>query len=127
MSLRVNNFGNSEAMGLIFFTKFLKCYVSTKTTMEILKKVFGLLDNCIRIDWAIFFLLWQGYLSSGVTVLENSPKISDLTMWDVFELNLSLNNETIAQTFSGADFCSIPVYTLTAEGCSYTFKKLRLS
>ena len=75
--------------------------------MEILKKVFGLLDNCIRIDWAIFFLLWQGYLSSAVTVLKNSPKISDLTMRDVFELNLSLNNETIAKTFSGADFCSI--------------------
>ena len=46
-------------------------------------------DNCIWTGWRNFSLLWQEYLSSAINVLTNTPKISYLTLREVFPLNLS--------------------------------------
>ena len=47
-------------------------------------------------------------------MLTKKPKVSDLTKRDVFQLNLSQNNETIGTKCCRAEFSSV-WYTLTAE------------
>ena len=63
--------------------------------MKLCQKVLGFWDNGIWIGWGIFSQIWGEFLSSAVNVLANSPKISDLTKTDVFQMSLSQKDETI--------------------------------
>ena len=47
------------------------------------------------------------YLSSGVNVLTNSLKISDMTKADFFQLNLSQIRGKIEKLWCGANFGSV--------------------
>ena len=49
-------------------------------------------------------LLEQEHLSSEVNVSTNSPKISDVTKRDVFQLNLIHKNKSIRQIYFRSDF-----------------------
>ena len=82
-------------MGVMFFSKCWKFYVDFENAIKFAKKVFGFLDNCIRVGGGKFFILWRKNLSSVINVLTKSPKISDLTEREVFELSLSQSDERI--------------------------------
>ena len=60
-----------------------------------LKKIFCFLDNCILLDPYEFFLLRTKYMSSAVKVLTNSPRISDITKTNLFQLYFLHNDEKI--------------------------------
>ena len=60
-----------------------------------IENVFCLLDNCIWIGWGKFSLLSREYLPSAVNVSANSPKISDITKRDIFQLNSTICDEGI--------------------------------
>ena len=53
------------------------------------------LDKSVYNDCSKFFLVWTEYLSSTIHVLQNSPKISNLTKREFFQFILSQNDGTI--------------------------------
>ena len=57
--------------------------------LKIQKKRFYFLGNCIRISCGKFEILKKEYLSSGVNVLTNSPKIWHVIKEDYFQLKFS--------------------------------------
>ena len=67
------------------------------------KKIVVFLDTCILISNGKIFLLWTKYLSSQV----NSPKISDMSKRDVFQLNLRQDEDTIGSKCCRVDFNSV--------------------
>ena len=54
-----------------------------------------------------FSVLWREYLVSAVSGLTNSPKISDLTKTDIFQLYVLQNDETVGRKYPISDFCSV--------------------
>ena len=52
-------------------------------------------------------LISREYLSSEFNVLTNRPKISDLIKRDLFQLNLSQNDQTIGKRCCRADFTGV--------------------
>ena len=52
-------------------------------------------------------MLCQDYFASAVNGLTNSPKISDLTRRDAFQLYILQNDEIVKWECSLADFCSV--------------------
>ena len=64
-------------------------YVDFRNGIKFWQKVIDFLDNCIWTGCGSFSLLWREYLPSAVNVLTNSPKISDQTKREIFQLNLS--------------------------------------
>ena len=91
-----NNPRNIEAMKLIFFLFcFLKCakvFVDSEIPIKIWENVFSFWHNGISTCWGNFYQLWPQYMSWKVNLLPSSPKISDLTNTNVFQLNLSTIN-----------------------------------
>ena len=59
------------------------------------EKIEKKLDNYILIGYGKFSVLRREYLSSPVSVLTNSPKISNITKRDISQLNLSRSEEAI--------------------------------
>ena len=59
------------------------------------EKIEKRLDNYISIGYGKFSVLRREYLSSAVSVLTNSPKISNITKRDISQLNLSRSEEAI--------------------------------
>ena len=92
LSKNIHNFGNTEAMRLIFFLNCSKFYRNFKTAKEIWQKAFCFFHSCIWIACVKF-------LSSAVNELTSSPRIPDLTKRDIFELNLSNNDEIAVMYF----------------------------
>ena len=66
-----------------------------KKAIKFPKSASGFLDNCIRVEFWKFPVLWGENFSSAINVLTNSPKISDLTKREVLQLNLPESNERI--------------------------------
>ena len=77
----VSNFGNTSAMGVIFYFKMFKIQSTFKKCRKKLieKKFFCFLDNCIWICWIKLSLLRREYLSSAVIKLTNSLKNLHIT------------------------------------------------
>ena len=72
---------------LIFFFKSSKLDVDFRNAAKKLAKVFCFLDDYIFIGCRENLLLQREFFSSAVSVLRNSPKISDITTRDIFEFN----------------------------------------
>ena len=81
------NFGNTSAMGVIFFWKSSKFNVDFRNEEKNWEKVFSLLDNSIWMACVELPLLRREYLSSAVNVLTNSFKMVHSTNIDFFQLN----------------------------------------
>lgn len=69
------------------------------------RKKTSFLDNII--GCRNFFLLWREYLLSAVNPWTNSPKNLGLPKKDVYQLNLSQNDDTIRWKYSSVDFSSV--------------------
>ena len=79
----------------MYFSKSSKFYEDFKNAIKFPEKCFGFLDNCIRVGYGKFSVLWAENLSSVINALKNRPVISDLSKRDVFQLNLPQNYERI--------------------------------
>ena len=53
------------------------------------------LDKSVLNECAKFYALWTEYLSLAIHMLQNSAKVPDLIIRDIFKLNLSHNDEKI--------------------------------
>ena len=87
----MNNFGNTKAMTLNFFSKCSKIYVDFKNAIKYCETVFAFKKKCILIVCDNLSVLWAEFLARAVNRLTNSPKISDMTKRDVFQLFLFIN------------------------------------
>ena len=81
-------------MMMIFFFKMCKIL---SRLLKCKKKIEKTLSGCFAIMAFQHFAKislkkWREYVSSAVNVLPNSPKTSDLTNRDVFQLNVSKIN-----------------------------------
>ena len=85
-------------MGFMFFWKCLKFYEDFKNAIKFPGKVFGFLDNCIRIGCGKLFVLWQKNLSSVINVLTSRPNISEFNKREVFKLNACKSGEKYDKT-----------------------------
>ena len=78
--------------GTFFFEMFeIKC--KFQKCSKKLRKIFSFLDNLISIVCREFSLLQKKYFSSGVNVLTNGLKASDITKKDFFKLKFPQNDE----------------------------------
>ena len=59
------------------------------------KKVFGFKDNCICIWHVKFSPPQKGYLSLAVNVLQNTPKVSDMTKGGFLQILFSQSDGKI--------------------------------
>ena len=75
----MNNFGHSEAMNVIFFSKCSKFYVYFENAIK-LEETFDSFENsCISICCVGFCQLWKQYMWCAFKVLKNGNKIWDPT------------------------------------------------
>ena len=70
----VGNFGNTEAMSVIFFIKCSKFNADSKNSEKNSEKTLCFWDKCIWIVCIQLSLLVMEYLSSGVNVLRKRKK-----------------------------------------------------
>ena len=84
---RVRNFGNTEGVRVIFFTKCSKLNLDFKNLAKNAENFFFFWDNCIWIAIVKLSLLRTGYISSDAHVLRSSPKIFHFNKKDFFQLN----------------------------------------
>ena len=85
---RVRNFGNTEGVRVISFSKMRKIkFRFQKFSKKMQKKIFFFWDNCIWIAIVKLSLLRAGYISSGANVLTSCPKIFHFNKKDFFQLN----------------------------------------
>ena len=78
-----------------FFSKNPKFYGDFRNAMKFPQKVFGFLDNSIRIGCGKVFVLSRKNLSSVINVLTNRPKIWDFTKREFLQLILYQTKEKI--------------------------------
>ena len=83
---RVNNFQNIWAMKLIFVLKMRKILFRFWKCKKNSEKIWGFDENGVWTCCGKFSLLWREFMWSAVNVLPDSPKISDLTKKNVFQL-----------------------------------------
>ena len=79
-----------------FFSECFKFEVDFRNKAKIQKGFLYFLDNCIGIGCGRFSLLSGVYFSLVVNVLISSPKISDVTKRDIFQLNVSQSDEELS-------------------------------
>ena len=103
---RVDNFQNTKAMRVIFFSKCLKFKLDFKNAAKNWEKVFCFWDNCIWIGIVKLSLLRTGYFSSAANVLTSSPKILHVNKRDFFQLNFLGSDPWIWERCCDADFNS---------------------
>ena len=84
-SFGVGNFGNTEAMRVIFFWKCSKFNGDLENAAKKQEKIFCFWDKWIWIVCIELSLLRREYLSSAVNVLTKSLKTLDVTNIDVFQ------------------------------------------
>ena len=82
-------------MKLIFFWKWPTFFVDLENPIKICEKLLGFWDNSIWTFSRNFSYLSREYLRSAINVLPSSPKISDLTKVDIFQLNFSSINRKL--------------------------------
>ena len=84
-----NNFGNTKALRVIFFTKDSKFNVDFKKAVKNSDKVSCLLDNSIWISIVKLSLLRTGYLSWAANVLTSSARFY-MSVIETFSRSISL-------------------------------------
>ena len=94
-SFAVCNFGDTQALGVIFFWKCWKFNLDFRKTEKNREKVFCFWDNCIWNDCLKGSLFRREYLSLAVIVLTNSPKILHITKRDFFQLICNHSDQQI--------------------------------
>ena len=91
-----------------FLWKCVEFDVDSRNGTNNSEKVFGFSDDCICIGNCKFCQSSTGYLASAVNVLRDTPKISRNSGWDIFQINLSQNDENTWRKWSHGDlesFC----------------------
>ena len=83
-------------MKLMFFFKYSELDVIFRNAMKNPEKVCSFLDNCISIFLQEILQILTRILSSGVMVLTNIAKTSDLTKSHFFRLILSQINGKVS-------------------------------
>ena len=83
----VDNFQNTKAMRVIFFSKCLKFKLDFKNAAKSSEKVFCFWDNFIWIVIIELSLLRKGYFSSVANVLTSRPKILHVNKLDFCWVN----------------------------------------
>ena len=102
----VNNFQNTKAMRVIFFSKCLKFKLDFKNAAKNWEKVFCFWDNCIWIGIVKLRLLRTAYLSSASNVLTSCTNILHVNMRHFFQINWLGRDHWIWQKCCGIDFKS---------------------
>ena len=103
-SLQFRKYIKNESHFLLNMLKFHWGFTNAGKSLEIF---FCFLDNCIWIGSRQFSLLGRKYFSWAVIVLTKSPKISDITKSDNFQLNIpqsDLKNDKSALLQTSAVF-----------------------
>ena len=114
MSLAVSNFSHASAMRVIFLFKVLKNWCRVQHISKKFRKTFCLLDNCIWSGCCSFSLLQRENLSSAISVLTNSPNISNIKKRDIFQLIFSRSDKSAVVQISNV------FNNLTVKWCSQT-------
>ena len=89
----MNNFGDTESMTVISFSKCWKFDRDFKNAIKLIENVEGLKDNCIWTCCGSFCQLRQDYMWWAANKLKSGPKTSDLTKRHDTQLNLFDINE----------------------------------
>ena len=84
---RVRNFGNTNAVRVIFFSKNSKFNLDFKKGAKNWENFFCFWQNCMWTATVKLSLLRTGYFSSATNVLATSPKIWDINKRDFFQLS----------------------------------------
>ena len=94
-------------MRLNFFSKCSKFYMDSKNALKYLQKIFRFEDKFIGIGFCKFSVLWQKHILSADNGLTYSPKTSDLTKKNLFELYLCQHNKIGKKNSTFLEFCSV--------------------
>ena len=86
-----------------FFSEWSKFHAHFRNAIENPHKVFPFWEKVIWSYCQKICILRREYLTSGVNVLTNNLKISDVTKADFFELNLSRIHGKIEKELYGAN------------------------
>ena len=105
--MRSINLERHTLSGSSFYSKYWKLNVDFRTVFKDWRKTFNFWDNCFWIGCGKFSLIPREYLSWGVNVWTESPKIFDLTNRDFFETNFSQSNGKIWNNCCSASFSSV--------------------
>ena len=94
-------------MRIISCFKMFKIWCTFQKWRKKFSKSFFFLDNFISIGCGKFSVVWRKYLSSAISLITNSPKISDITKRDIFQLHFPHSNEKIWSKCCRVDFSSL--------------------
>ena len=94
-------------MRIIFLLICLNWNVDFRNALKSSEKIFSFSDNSIWIGCGKFSLLPGKYFSSGVNVLTNGLKISDITKKNFLQLKFSQCDDQRWSSYCRADFRSV--------------------